>query len=78
LRGVGRRFELPYQMDGKDGRCHIHAMADPTKLTLEDSLALSEGQAARGEAVPLEPVLQRLRASLARMETRSRHNPIGG
>jgi hypothetical protein len=46
-------------------------MTDPIKHTLEeieDNLVVSETQAARGEAVPLEPVLQRLRASIARVE----------
>jgi hypothetical protein len=46
---------------------------DPTKLTLDDWLAdleISEAEAARGGSVPLEPVLQRLRDSIARMEAR--------
>ncbi len=48
-------------------------MTDPTKLTLEEieaGLALSEAQAARGETVPLEPVLRRLRDSIVGMEAR--------
>jgi hypothetical protein len=49
-------------------------MTNPTKHTLADleaELALSEAQAARGETVPLDRVLGRIRASIARMEARS-------
>ena len=63
----------PRQLDGTARQCHIYPMTDPTKPTLEEieaGLALSEAQVARGEAVPLEPVLQRLRDSVARMEAR--------
>jgi len=35
-----------------------------------DSLERSEAQIAKGETVPLEPVLDRLRASIARMKTK--------
>ena len=37
---------------------------------LVDSLELSKAQIAAGESVPLEPALDRLRASIARMEAR--------
>jgi hypothetical protein len=37
---------------------------------LLDSLARSEAQIAAGETVPLEPVLDRLRASIARMKAK--------
>lgn len=36
------------------------------------SLERSEAQIAAGQTVPLEPVLDRLRASIARMQTRQR------
>ena len=39
----------------------------PTWLT--DSLERSEAQIAAGQTVPLEPVLDRLRASIARMKS---------
>ena len=61
------------RLDSAARDCHIHTMTDPTKLTLEEieaDLEISEAQAARGETVPLEPVLQRLRDSIARMEAR--------
>jgi hypothetical protein len=35
-----------------------------------ESLEISEAQLARGETVPLDPVLERLRATIARMEAR--------
>jgi hypothetical protein len=37
---------------------------------LVDSLELSKAQIAAGETVPLEPALDRLRASIARMEAK--------
>jgi len=37
---------------------------------LLDSLARSDAQIAAGETVPLEPVLDRLRASIARMKAK--------
>lgn len=48
-------------------------MISPTAHTLESitaALERSEAQIAAGQTVPLEPVLARLRASVARMETR--------
>ncbi|HVJ53790.1 MAG TPA: hypothetical protein VM689_15080 [Aliidongia sp.] len=48
-------------------------MSDPTNRTLaeiETELEESEAQIAVGQSVPLEPVLERLRASIRRMETR--------
>jgi hypothetical protein len=48
-------------------------MTMPTKPRLEDiagALARSEAQLAAGQTVPLEPILARLRASIARMEAR--------
>jgi hypothetical protein len=38
---------------------------------LIESLERSEAQIANGETVPLEPVLDRLRASIARMKTKA-------
>jgi hypothetical protein len=51
---------------------------DPTNLTLEEieaDLELSEAQAAGGETVPLSRVLERLDATIARMEARRRNSP---
>jgi len=51
---------------------------DPTNLTLEEieaDLEISEAQAARGETVPLSLVLERLDASIARMEVKRRNSP---
>lgn len=41
----------------------------PVPETITASLERSEAQIAAGETVPLEPVLDRLRASIARMES---------
>jgi hypothetical protein len=43
---------------------------------LLDSLARSEAQIAAGETVPLEPVLDRLRASIARMKSKPAPKPV--
>ena len=40
----------------------------PVPESIADSLARSEAQIAAGQTVPLEPVLDRLRASIARMQ----------
>jgi hypothetical protein len=45
-------------------------VADHTPHWIQESLERSEAQIAAGETVPLEPVLDRLRASIARMEAR--------
>ena len=48
-------------------------MTSPTAHSLESitaALERSEVQIAAGQTVPLEPILARLRASIARMETR--------
>ena len=55
-------------------------MTDPTAALsrplaeIAAELDASEAEAVRGEAMPLEPVLDQIRASIARMETR-RSNP---
>jgi hypothetical protein len=41
----------------------------PVPESIAASLARSEAQIAAGQTVPLEPVLDRLRASIARMQT---------
>ena len=41
----------------------------PVPETIAASLARSDAQIAAGQSVPLEPVLDRLRASIARMQT---------
>jgi hypothetical protein len=46
---------------------------DPTSLTLDDWIAdldASDAEIEEGQVVPLAPVLDRLRASIARMEAR--------
>jgi hypothetical protein len=43
---------------------------------LLDSLARSDAQIAAGETVPLEPVLDRLRASIARMRAKPAPKPV--
>ncbi len=43
---------------------------------LVDSLARSEAQIAAGETAPLEPVLERLRASIARMKANPSPKPV--
>lgn len=45
-------------------------LTDEVPSKLLDALLLSAEQAARGEFVPLEPVLDRIRASIARMQAR--------
>lgn len=40
----------------------------PVPESITASLARSEAQIAAGQSVPLEPVLNRLRASIARMQ----------
>ena len=40
----------------------------PVPETIAASLARSDAQIAAGQSVPLEPVLDRLRASIARMQ----------
>ena len=42
----------------------------PVPQLLHDSLDRSEAQIAAGQTVPLDPVLDRLRASIARMKGR--------
>lgn len=44
--------------------------AVPVPAGWVESLERSEAQLARGETVPLEPVLDRLRATIARMEAK--------
>ena len=46
------------------------AITDKVPPELLDALQRSAEQAARGEFVPLEPVLDRIRASIARMQAR--------
>jgi hypothetical protein len=41
----------------------------PVPESIEASLARSEAQIAAGKTVPLEPVLERLRSSIARMQS---------
>jgi hypothetical protein len=41
----------------------------PVPESISASLARSEAQIAEGKTVPLQPVLERLRASIARMQT---------
>jgi hypothetical protein len=52
---------------------------DPTTLTIDDWIAdleISEAEVARGETVPLEPVLQRLRDTAARIAARRAAGPL--
>lgn len=54
---------------------YSHAPAAPVETRKapagwRESLERSEAQLARGETVPLEPVLDRVRASIARMEAK--------
>jgi hypothetical protein len=42
---------------------------EPVPESIAASLARSEAQIAAGQTVPLEPVLDRLRASIGRMQT---------
>jgi C4-type Zn-finger protein len=49
-------------------------MTDPTKRTIEEieaDLEISEAEAARGEAVPLEPILKRLHEHADRLEAKA-------
>jgi hypothetical protein len=51
---------------------------DPTKLTVDDWVAdldISEAEVARGEAVPLEPILERLRQTASRIAARKAAGP---
>lgn len=41
-----------------------------------DDIAESEAQVAAGQVVPLEPVLERIRGSIARMEARRTEQPV--
>jgi len=64
--GTPRSAAFGRRPDSVARQGHIPRMPDPTKLTLdviEVGLELGDAQAARGESVPLEPVLQRLRES---------------
>jgi hypothetical protein len=68
------------RLDRAARQCHIYRMIDPAKLTLEEieaDLELSEAQAARGETVPLEPILRRLHEHADRLEAKaaSAHRP---
>ena len=47
----------------------------PSPDWLIASLERSEAQIAAGQTVPLEPVLDRLRASIARMQPPAEHEP---
>lgn len=52
---------------------YSHAMSDPTNHRPTDWLAdleISEAQLAAGQTVGIEPALQRLRASIARLEAK--------
>ena len=54
----------------------MDAIADKTPPEwLVESLERSEAQIAAGQTVPLEPVLDRLRASIARMTARQQAEP---
>ena len=44
-----------------------HTSSKPVPESVAASLARSEAQIAAGQTVPLEPVLDRLRSSIARM-----------
>jgi hypothetical protein len=60
-------------MDFLRDRPHLRKMRDPMNPTLaeiEASLEISEPQILAGQTVPLEPILERLWASIARMEAR--------
>jgi len=48
----------------------------PVPESIAESLARSEAQIAAGETVPLEPVLDRLRASIARMQVDEKLEPL--
>jgi hypothetical protein len=52
-----------------------HGNAQNPPDWLVKSLAESEAQIEAGMRVPLEPFLDRLRASIARMESRQRRKP---
>jgi len=47
----------------------------PVPESMSASLARSEAQIAAGQTVPMEPVLDRLRASIARMQTEKQPKP---
>jgi len=48
----------------------------PVPESIADSLARSEAQIAAGQTVPLEPVLDRIRASIARMRADEKPKPL--
>ena len=48
----------------------------PVPESIAASLARSEAQLAAGKTVPLEPVLDRLRASVARMQADEKPAPL--
>jgi hypothetical protein len=48
----------------------------PVPESIAASLARSEAQIAAGQTVPLEPVLDRLRASIARMQADEKPEPL--
>jgi hypothetical protein len=48
----------------------------PAPESIAVSLARSEAQIAAGQTVPLEPVLDRLRASIARMRADEKPAPL--
>jgi hypothetical protein len=58
-------------MENANGSTYAEPMQDDKDIpdAWRDSLALSKAQAERGETVPLEPFMARLRASIQRMRT---------
>jgi hypothetical protein len=56
-------------LDIEASQCHPIGMSKISSAWLE-SLARSKAQIEAGQTVPLEPVLERLRASIARMDAR--------
>lgn len=75
------RASLTAKIDAIAARLEIHPrpaynffMIDPTNRPVSDwltDLEISEAQAAAGQTVPIEPALQRLRDSIARLEAKA-------
>ena len=70
---IGHAIEPRLRLDTAARQCHIHPMIDrdPTKLTLDDwiaEIAISEAEIAAGQSVPLEPIIQDLLDTAARLE----------
>ena len=60
-------------LGGGARQCHVRGMDDPTNRPLAewlDDIAESEAELANGDIVPAEPVLQRLRESIAQLEAK--------